>query len=87
MAGMSKEEREAYVARIQAEYKARQEEARRFYRRDWMARKRQRDRDAKQPSRVVLDIPPDLAAILVNQKPTGLPWPKYLLHLVRSAVS
>ena len=57
MAKVSKEEWEAYVTRIQAEYKARQAEARRLYRRDWMARKRQRDRDAKEPSRVVLEIP------------------------------
>jgi hypothetical protein len=87
MGAVSKEEWAAYVARIQAEYAARQAEARREYRRDWMARKRQKDRDTRQPSRVVLIIPPDLAAILLSQKPPGTPWPPYLLQLIRRAIS
>jgi hypothetical protein len=84
MGAVSKEEWAADVARIQAEYAARQAEARREYRRQWMARKRQRDRDAKQPSRIVLDIPPDLAEILVSRKPAGLPWPEYLLGIIQT---
>ena len=86
MAKMKKEGWEAYVMRIQAEYKARQAEARRLYRRDWMARKRKRVRDAKQPSRLIIEVPPDLAVILVSRKPAGLPWPEYLLKLIRIEV-
>lgn len=86
MAKMTHEEWAAHIARIQAECKAGQIEFRRKYRRDWMREKRRRDRDAKEPSRVVLAIPPDLAAILIRQKPAGLPWPQYLERLVRVAV-
>jgi hypothetical protein len=86
MGKINREGWKAYVTRIQAEYKARQEEARRLYRRGWMARKRKRDRDAREPSRVILDIPPDLGAILVSRKPAGVPWPEYVLQLVRTVV-
>ena len=44
---------------------------------------RQRERDAWQPSRIILDIPPDHAAILVSRKPAALPWPEYLLKAIR----
>jgi hypothetical protein len=56
MGKINREGWKAYVTRIQAEYKARQEEARRLYRRGWMARKRKRDRDAREPSRKNIPI-------------------------------
>ena len=85
MGMMSKEQLQAHLAKIQAEYKAGVAEARREYRRKWMSRKRQRDRDAREPSRVVLDVPPDVAALLVSRKPAGQSWPEYLLQLVQTA--
>ena len=85
MGAMTKEQWEAHIARIQAEWKARSAEARREYRRKWMARKRQRERDAKKPSRLIIEIPPDLAAILVSRKPAGAPWREYLVQLIRGA--
>jgi hypothetical protein len=85
MGMMSKEQLQAHLAKIQAEYKIGAAEARREYRRKWMSRKRQRDRDAREPSRVVLDVPPDLAALLVSRKPAGLSWPEYLSALIQAA--
>jgi hypothetical protein len=82
MGKMSKDEWEAYIARIQAECAAGQAEGRREYRRQWMASKRARERACKVPSRVELELPVDAKIQLVKGRPSEQSWSQYLSALI-----
>src|SRR5476649_55203 len=55
---------------------------RREYRRQWMALKREREREWTVPSRVDLELPLDAQIRLVKGRPSGQSWPEYLSALI-----